>query len=567
MSFFIRKKSSYRDLSAPSSSDYGKTKLKNKDAKKRPLKRERSAPGTSGSRRGNNKFGGARNNNNNFVPGPPEGKKLKFDPNEEIESSSDDEDEGRRKRKIEEDEEREKFISAEEAETPQEKKLRLAQLYLEEIAKEERERQENEIDDDATNAFVSSRLHEDVLESEGRLRREVSHKINPTGQKPIVLTSPKYLKKSVTCLCVHPNDEFIFSACKDGHLYKWSVIEKSKVDMVKKKDKLSTRKKKNGRPLKVNSNPNACHSSPILSMAISSDGKFLATGDKDRQIVIWDPNTLKRLHIFTGHRGPIRSLVFRKKSHTLYSCSDDRSVRIWSLDEMGYVETLFGHQDAVTSVDALTRERAITAGGRDNSIRVWKIVEESQLVYNGHYNGSIDAVKLINEENFLSAGDDGNLCTWNVNRKKPLFSVESAHGKQPTPEGCEVKFEHPRWISSITTWNNTDLVASGSCDGFIRFWQCGERFKTLTPVAEVPCLGWVNSMEFSHGSNVDTKFLVVGIGKEHKLGRWSEDIKAAKNSIVIIPLCPKSEETNISTESLNGDVDVNVTTEDESESS
>jgi ribosomal RNA-processing protein 9 len=73
----------------------------------------------------------------------------------------------------------------------------------------------------------------------------------------------------------------------------------------------------------------------------------------------------------------------------------------------------------VTCIDALSRERALTGGGRDNSIRIWKIVEESQLVYNGHYNGNIDAVKLSNEENFISGGEDGTLCTWNVNRKKP----------------------------------------------------------------------------------------------------------------------------------------------------
>lgn len=265
----------------------------------------------------------------------------------------------------------------------------------------------------------------------------------------------------------------------------------------------------------------------------------------------------------TGHRGGIRGLTFRKKKHTLYSCSDDRSVRIWDLDAMGYVESLFGHQDAVsaplhdrvhgkidvnfvfyqqvTCIDSLTRERVVTGGGRDGTVRVWKIVEESQLVYNGHPNGNIDCVKLINEENFVSAGDDGTISTWNVNRKKPLHVTTNAHGTYKSFPGCEI--DTPRWVSALTAWTNTDLVASGSCDGVVRFWRAGERFKSLVGGVTVDVEGWVNAMEFSSGTETTAagmekkgKFLVVGTGKENRLGRWFPDCKAGKNSVVIIPL-------------------------------
>lgn len=205
----------------------------------------------------------------------------------------------------------------------------------------------------------------------------------------------------------------------------------------------------------------------------------------------------------------------------------------------------------------------MTGGGRDNTIRIWKIVEESQLVYNGHYNGSIDAVKLINEENFLSAGEDGLLCTWNVNRKKPLVALAKPHGSTKSPDDT---IELPRWLSSIAAWTNTDLVASGSSDGLIRFWKCGERFKSLTEVFKVPCLGWINSMEFSAAldlSGTRSKFLVVGTAKEHRLGRWFEDIKEAKNSIVIIPLKPKTTTTSSNNMSVDSIGDNSLLTDDE----
>jgi len=183
-----------------------------------------------------------------------------------------------------------------EDETAQEKKLRLAKSYLNQIETEEKSRREDlEIDDD----LISSRLKEDVLEQEGRLRKEVADSVEPDLENMSLLTCPKYLKRSVTCLCVSEDDQWIFSGSKDGILMKWSVEEKKKVGMVKRLEKMTKKKQRLGKVLKPQ-DENCCHESTILAIAISSDGKFLATGDLDNQVVIWDPNTLKRIHIFKG---------------------------------------------------------------------------------------------------------------------------------------------------------------------------------------------------------------------------------------------------------------------------
>jgi ribosomal RNA-processing protein 9 len=65
----------------------------------------------------------------------------------------------------------------------------------------------------------------------------------------------------------------------------------------------------------------------------------------------------------------------------------------------------------------------------------------------------------------------------------------------------------------------------------IRLWKCGESFKSLHPMFDININGFVNSLIFTS----DGKYLIAGIGQEHKLGRWWR-IPQAKNSIVIIPL-------------------------------
>lgn len=388
----------------------------------------------------------------------------------------------------------------EEEETAQEKRLRLAKKYLEEIEEEEKDRAEFE------EGAVSRRLREEYLEEKGRLRKTVA--ANYVSHGELILLRCKEHKTPITCICLSNDGNILYSGAKDGSIVKWSLRNNSKLIVLKGK----TSKTQLGL-------------GSVYCLAISTDGKFLVAGDrKCKDIKVFSGDTLNHIKNLQGHRGSVSGLVFRKGTHTLYSASMDKSVKVWNLDDMAYVESFFGHQNSITSIDALSRERAITSGGFDGSIRIWKIVEESQLIFNGHSGNCIDEVKLINEENFLSCGNDGQLCVWGCLKKKPLCIVPDAHGKDETNN-------QSLWISSIATLLNTDLIASGSQNGVIKLWQCGEGFRSLNLLFEVKVPGFINALAFTPDGN----YLIAGVGKEHKNGRWWQ-IPNARNCIVVIPL-------------------------------
>ncbi|KAG5891168.1 hypothetical protein JTB14_000556 [Gonioctena quinquepunctata] len=394
--------------------------------------------------------------------------------------------------------------SEDENETAQEKKVRLAKVYLEAIAKEERARLENEDIDDSV---ISKRLKEDYLKETGRLRLTVADKYKDLDREHIRILKCREHRNSVTCLCISSDDKYVYAGSKDGVVVKYSLTSYKKegiIPFVKKQSSEET----------------VGHNSRILSIAISSDNKFLIVGTESSEIYIWDPNSLKLVKKLTGHKAAITGVCFKKDSHTLYSCSKDRTAKVWNLDEMTYVETLFGHQDSIASLDALFKDRLVSSGGRD--LRMWKIPEETQLIFNGHI-GNIDTVRLINEEHFVSSGDDGHLCIWSMLRKKPVCVVENAHG-------VDQSNQQPNWISAVGALHNTDLIASGSRDGLVKLWKLENNFKTCKVILEVPVEGFVNCLNF--GS--DGSFLVVATGREHKLGRW-DTVKSAKNQIMVIP--------------------------------
>ncbi|XP_056324273.1 U3 small nucleolar RNA-interacting protein 2 isoform X1 [Danio aesculapii] len=445
----------------------------------------------------------------NTDDGKGRSKKFSKRMNEEISSDSENEsaDPGRKQQENEEDEIEE---------TPQEKKLRLAKLYLEQLREEEDKKAEEE---SFEADLIAGRLQEDVLEQKGKLQRLIAKEL--VAPDPAEIRLLRGHKLPITCLVITPDEKHIFSASKDCSIIKWDVESGKKVLKIA-----------GGRK-----GTEDCHTAHVLCMAISSDGKYLASGDMNKHIMIWDPETCKHLFKFTGHRGAISGLAFRRGTHTLYSASHDRSIKVWSVDENAYVETLFGHQDAITGLDCLSRERCVTTGGRDRTVRVWKIAEESQLVFHGH-EGSIDCVQLINEEHMVTGGDDGAVSIWTVNKKKPLSSVKQAHGVHGA-----AGLEQPYWVSSVAALHNSDTVASGasgSHNSSVQLWKCGQGFRGLELLFSVPVNGFVNSLKFSNSG----KFLVAGVGQEHRLGRWWR-IKEAKNGLYIIPLKRQAKEQEV----------------------
>jgi WD40 repeat protein len=329
----------------------------------------------------------------------------------------------------------------------------------------------------------------------------------------------------------------------------------------------------------------AGHFDDILSIALSSDDSFLVSGGKDRFLRVWDPMAPVNIENFVGHKDAITGLAFQHNSHTVYSASMDRTVKLWSLDALSYTDTLFGHQSGINGIDALhssSKERLLTVGS-DRTARMWKVVEGTQLVFRSNASDiSTDVVASVCESVFLTGGADGSLSLWHTNKKRPVYTLSNAHGdgKQAPKEarllfsqqaGLESAAEdenacisystgmrtddlfagYCNWITAITHMPGSDVIATGSGDGFVRFWrlappggglarkeldsidikEAGAIFSSLVLIGTVHVRGIVNGLCFSS----DKSTLVAAVGQEHRLGRWFS-YKQAKNGVLVVKI-------------------------------
>lgn len=75
------------------------------------------------------------------------------------------------------------------------------------------------------------------------------------------------------------------------------------------------------------------HTGPVHTVAISPNGRLMASGGEDHTIILWDLGSGKRLKTMTGHTGFIYSVCFSSDSTTLVSGSADNTVRAWDVNK------------------------------------------------------------------------------------------------------------------------------------------------------------------------------------------------------------------------------------------
>lgn len=220
---------------------------------------------------------------------------------------------------------RKEYISDEsDEETPQDKRLRIAQLYLEEISKEEASRAE----DKALHDVVSDRLRKDYLDSVGQLRKNIAGSITGYNKGDIKLLKHKKHKLSICSLAISTDNDYLFSGAKMQFVVKWNLKTLKSEGLI------------DVQPHVEDPDNGIKRRSHIVAMSLSTDMKYLAIAEGGNNIQIWCPKELKHIKTLKGHRDVVTSLVFRRDSHDLYSTSRDRSVNVWSMDEMTYVESL-----------------------------------------------------------------------------------------------------------------------------------------------------------------------------------------------------------------------------------
>jgi WD40 repeat protein len=73
------------------------------------------------------------------------------------------------------------------------------------------------------------------------------------------------------------------------------------------------------------------HELAVVSIAMSPDSNFLATGSRDKSIKLWEMSTGRELKSYLGHEHTVSSLAFSPDGKYLLSGSYDKTIRLWEV--------------------------------------------------------------------------------------------------------------------------------------------------------------------------------------------------------------------------------------------
>ena len=114
------------------------------------------------------------------------------------------------------------------------------------------------------------------------------------------------------------------------------------------------------------------HGDTIYDLALSPDGKRLASGSADKQLKVWDATTLDLLKAIEGHTGFVLTLAFSPNGQKLASAGDDEQVKIWAMDNWKQVHNLAESRPTRAITDLLwIHDDGIVVIAEDGIAREW----------------------------------------------------------------------------------------------------------------------------------------------------------------------------------------------------
>lgn len=169
------------------------------------------------------------------------------------------------------------------------------------------------------------------------------------------------------------------------------------------------------------------HDGAVKSITFSHDGKYIATGGRDKTAKLWEVSTGREMRTFLGHTGKVSTVCFSPDGKTIATGSNDKTVILWDVATGNKIKKIVDYntnrynEHYITSLSISPDKKNIAVGSCKRKVEIFnlatgKLVKEFKVSSNIGTGTGVD-IKYSKNGKFLLIGED--------NRKAVIINIKT----------------------------------------------------------------------------------------------------------------------------------------------